>query len=383
MKIAILGLHFAEYSSRLAVALGARHEVLLILSASNAGDELTEELRQQVEHVAQVRYLSLRRRRDPRLLATSLSTNRMIRRFRPDVVHIQEVNPVLTAGSLLCLPGSYPVVLTVHDPVGHSGTSRPDSWEFRLFLRLRCKATRMIVHGPRMRDELLGLDQRLAGRVDVIAHGILGRDDVVAECAGSDPATFLFFGRIESYKGLGVLLDAADMLRSRGAPVHLVIAGTGADLAAHRTRIMASEGIELIDRYVAARDVPALFRRCTAAVLPYTDATQSGVATIALANGRPVIASNVGDLPDIVLHGRTGLLVPPRDPAALADAMARLAAEASLLDALATGAAGFARERLAWPRIAEQVMGSYQRAIASRRTLSSPCVAQERPSPPG
>lgn len=379
MKISLVGLHFAEYTARLAVALAARHEIQLILSARNARDELTGGLRQQVAHLDNVKYLEMRRWRDPRVLGTSLVVNRMIRAFSPDVVHLQEVHPVFTIGTILLLRRSLPVVLTVHDPVGHSGSMQADTWQHQIFTALRRQATRMIVHGPQMRAEMLAMDRRLPGRVDVIPHGVLGHDDVTPDPAGSEPATFLFFGRIEIYKGLGFLLDALDILKARGRQAKLVVAGTGADLKNHRERIAASGCIELINRFVPAENVSALFRRCTAVVLPYTDATQSGVATIALANSRPVIASNTGDLPDIVHDGRTGLLVPPRDALGLADAMERLIVDEPLRASLAIEAGRYARDRLLWPRLAELTVGTYERALESRQPADKarPLVADD------
>jgi glycosyltransferase involved in cell wall biosynthesis len=341
--------------------------VLLVLRENNARDELAPGLRRQVDDVADVRYLQVPRWRDPRVLITSLKVNRIVRRFAPDVVHLQEVHPLISTGTILALRRSLPIVLTVHDPIGHSGSLPADSWQWKQFMRLRRKTTRVIVHGPRMREEIQTLDPHLNERVDVVPHGILGQDEADAAPGSHEPATFLFFGRIEIYKGLSFLLDAADILQARGRPVRLLIAGTGADLETHRQRIAASDCIELVDSYVPARDVPSLFRRSTAVVLPYTDATQSGVAAIALANSRPVIASDVGDLPDIVVHGRTGLLVPPCDAIALANAMERLLVETTLRDSLAIEAGRHARTRLSWSRIAELSTASYERAIETRQ----------------
>jgi glycosyltransferase involved in cell wall biosynthesis len=229
----------------------------------------------------------------------------------------------------------------------------------------RRRASRLIVHGPRMKAELERLDKRLAHRVDIVPHGVLGVDGAGCDASACDPATFLFFGRVESYKGLRYLLDANDLLASRGQASRLIIAGTGRDLETHRARLAQSPNIELIDRYVPPTEVSELFRRSTAAVLPYTDATQSGVATIALANSRPVIATAVGDLPDVVIHGQTGLIVPPRDAASLADAMRTLARDRSLCGTLAAGAGRHAKEALSWSRIAEATERAYARAIAS------------------
>src|SRR5688500_7792209 len=118
-------MHFAEYASRLALALSAKHEFLLLLRPSNVQRELTAELRDLVEESVHVRYLEPRRRRDPRVLATSFALNRLIRPFSPDVLHVQELHPVLGGWTTLSLRKSIPVVLTVHDSDNHSHDGPP------------------------------------------------------------------------------------------------------------------------------------------------------------------------------------------------------------------------------------------------------------------
>jgi glycosyltransferase involved in cell wall biosynthesis len=214
-----------------------------------------------------------------------------------------------------------------------------------------------------MRAELEELDGRIAGRIDVIPHGILGRAGIDDDISGYKPATFLFFGRIEVYKGLRYLLDAGDVLHRRGHDFRLIVAGTGSDLEHHRTRIASTPWVELIDRYISAMEVPVLFRSAMSVVLPYTDASQSGVSAMAFAFARPVIATSVGDVPDIVIDGQTGLIVPPQDGKALADAMETLLVDSRLRDSLAIGATRFAKEKLSWPHIADVTDSSYRRAI--------------------
>jgi glycosyltransferase involved in cell wall biosynthesis len=365
VKIALLALHFAEYASRLALALSVEHEVLLVLRSGNAQNELSEDLRALLYKTVTVRSLELRRMRDPRVLGTSLSINRILRDFSPEILHIQEIHPVLGGWTFLSFRRRIPVVVTVHDPVQHSGGLSRHGWQWKVVTWFRRKASRVIVHGPRMQAELEDLDRHIAGQIDVIPHGILGRANIDDDIFGDEPGTFLFFGRIEPYKGLRYFLDAGDILHGRGHVFRLVVAGTGSDLEPHRKRIASTAWVELIDRYIAATEVPALFRRATAAVLPYTDATQSGVSAMAFACSRPVIATRVGDVPDVVVDGRTGLIVPPRDGEALADAMERLLVDRQLRDCLATSAARFAKEKLSWPRIADMTQGAYRRAINS------------------
>jgi glycosyltransferase involved in cell wall biosynthesis len=372
VRIALLALHFAEYASRLALALSATHEVLLVLRSSNSRDELPDDLRAPLEQEVSVRSFDIPRFRDPRLVGRILAMSRILRDFSPDILHVQEAHVALNGWPILTLRRRVPVVLTVHDHVPHSGVFTTGSWRWPIVQWLRWKADRVIVHGPRMRSELAELSgRRAAERIDVIPHGILGRSGIDDDGSRCEPGTFLFFGRIEAYKGLRYLLDACDALRSRGHVFRLVVAGTGEDLERHRDRIAAAAGIELIDRYISATEVPELFRRATAVVLPYTDATQSGVAAMAFAFARPVIATGVGDVPDVVIDGRTGLLVPPRDARSLADAMERLLVDRALRDALATGAARFARENLSWPRIAEWTCDTYRRALTSGRIRES------------
>lgn len=379
MRIALVALHFAEYASRLAIALAARHEVLLVMRASNADDELTDTLRRQVCSVATVHCIGGRRWRDPRVFGVSVFANRAIRRFTPDVLHIQEGHPVLCGWTIEAMRKRVPVVLTVHDPIGHSGTLPLDAWQWRAILWLRRRVDRLIVHGPQMQTEMITLDRSLAERLDVIPHGILGHEPGEPDAGGHEPHTFLFFGRVEPYKGLEYLLDACRILQSRGRTPRVVIAGTGTDLHRHRRHIAALPSVELIDSFIPAEAVPALFRRAAAVVLPYTDATQSGVAAIALAASRPVIATAVGDLPDIVAHRRTGLIVPPCDAAALADAMDSLMGDGQLRNEMAQEAGRFARDRLSWPRIADMTELTLEQAIASRRerTGSRACVVDD------
>ena len=366
MRIALLALHFAEYASRLALGLSDRHEVLLVLRSSNARNELTDDLLAQLDKKVTVRFLEPRRMRDPRILGTFHSVNRILRNFSPEILHIQEVHPVLVGWTFLAFRSRIPVVLTVHDPVHHSGGLSKHGWKWKIVTWFRGRASRLIVHGPRMRAELEDLDRGVTGRVDVVPHGILGRADIDRDISGYEPGAFLFFGRVLAYKGLRYLLDAADILHGRGYAFRVIVAGTGSDLELHRTRIAFTPWIDLIDRYISPTEVPDLFRRAMAVVLPYTDATQSGVGAMAFAGSRPVIASDVGDVPDVVVDGQTGLIVPPRNGNALADAMEKLLADPRLRDSLATGASRFAAEKLCWSRIAEVTAGAYRRALDAR-----------------
>lgn len=135
----------------------------------------------------------------------------------------------------------------------------------------------------------------------------------------------LFFGYIRKYKGLHVLLDAMSLLK--GADIHLMAVGECYDdEQVYHEQVNAlhlKDSVTLITDYVPNDRVGLYFSATDAVVLPYLSATQSGIAQIAYNFDRPVIASRVGGLAEVVVDGKTGLLLPPGDVPALAQTIRR------------------------------------------------------------
>lgn len=163
------------------------------------------------------------------------------------------------------------------------------------------------------------------------------------------------FGRMEAYKGLEILLDAVDLLNARQTAFTLILAGDGPELSRLGERIAATRGVETRREFLTPAAAIAELQRAQIVVLPYTDATQSGVASAAFANARPVVASRAGGLIDVVRDGVDGILVPPGDARALADAIESMLAEAEKFRAGAETAAA----PLAWSRIAAQLLDAW------------------------
>jgi glycosyltransferase involved in cell wall biosynthesis/O-antigen ligase len=179
--------------------------------------------------------------------------------------------------------------------------------------------------------------------VVVIPHGdeaVLRGDATVTPVERTGPEV-LFFGTWSRYKGLDVLLDAFARLRTEVPEARLTLAGgVGADidLPALLARAREIGNVEARPGYVATAEVPALLGSARLVVVPYVRASQSGVAHLAFTFGRPVVATAVGDIPEAVDHGVNGLVVPPADPVALAEAMRGLLVDPAAATRL--GAAG-------------------------------------------
>jgi len=211
--------------------------------------------------------------------------------------------------------------------------------------------------------ELEEIDPSLRGRVYSIPHGPLG----ISSGRGVpwEPGCILFFGRIERYKGLGYLLDAMDILASKGVTVRLVVAGRGGDLERHRRRIEENPSVELLEGFIPREEVRDLMLRANVVAMPYTDATQSGVAAMAIGYGRPVVASDVGSVGETVREGETGLLVPPRDSQRLAAALQRFVEDQPFATACANNALALADREYSWRSIGEQTSDVYRHVMES------------------
>lgn len=134
------------------------------------------------------------------------------------------------------------------------------------------------------------------------------------------PLELLFFGFVRPYKGLDTLYAALRLVPELDLALSVVGEAWGPEPPC------ADPRVERVARYVGEAEAAACFARADVVVLPYRAATGSGVVPQALRHGRPVLATRVGGLPEQVEEGRTGWLVPPEDPAALAAALRRVAA---------------------------------------------------------
>jgi len=133
--------------------------------------------------------------------------------------------------------------------------------------------------------------------------------------------TLLFFGLIREYKGVKYLLYAIPEIQE-GISVHVIIAGEFYQEVGEYKALIRSLNIEsavtIMNRYIPDEEVGWYFRQANLVVLPYVSATQSGVIPLAYQFRKPVIATTVGGLPDVVFPGKTGYLVAPGDAHAIA-----------------------------------------------------------------
>jgi glycosyltransferase involved in cell wall biosynthesis len=162
-----------------------------------------------------------------------------------------------------------------------------------------------------------------------------------------------------------VLLDAFQML-AEDYPVRLVVAGYPAkhidmpEIYKQVEQLGISEQLVFDLRYIPNEEVPALFELADVVVYPYLNSTQSGAIQVSYSFGRPVVASNIGGLPEVVDEGKSGLLAEPGDSHDLAEKIAVMLDNPARRKEMGAYARHLSETRFSWDTIASKILAVYQ-----------------------
>lgn len=289
-----------------------------------------------------------------------------------DGVHIHEYTPWL---ALLHYPRlrrrRIKVMETVHNIRWNYTPPGLPKWVPNVCNRRAWKSCdALFVHTPSLKQELadfLGPDHP---PIFVTPHGVWANPD-----AGPKPASaerlgrkcLIFFGVINEYKGVHILLESLKQLPD----VTLVIAGAASG-AAYRSRLQEMiaglpEGqVTLIDRFIEDDELPALFAGGTLVVLPYiTFSAQSGVLHDALSWGLPVVGTEVGALGESIRGWNIGEVAPAGDAEALAASIRLMLRPEAYRQA--TTAVERARSELGWDKSASMILDAYEAVMRAAR----------------
>jgi glycosyltransferase involved in cell wall biosynthesis len=265
----------------------------------------------------------------PALLASFV---RAARRLDADLVHAHW----LPAGWVAARTGK-PYVVQVWGT--DLALARRAPWLARGVLR---RARLVIAASNELAQNARGLGAR---DVRVIPSGV---DLPVEVGAEADPPEVLYAGRLSPEKGILELVEAA-------AGLNLVVAGDGP----LRSRVPGAQG------FVPHDELQRLYARAAVVACP-SRREGFGVACLeAMAHGRPVVATAVGGLRDLVIDGETGLVVPARDPAALRAALERLLGDPELRHRLGEAGRRRAGERFSWPAVTDATLAAYAEAAGT------------------
>jgi glycosyltransferase involved in cell wall biosynthesis len=285
---------------------------------------------------------------------TWIRTGWDIRRAAPDVLILQWTVPYwipLIGLLLLFAPRRTKKVIIVHNATPHEKENALFALLRRLFQKMVMGWSSLLICHAGSDEQVLRqqLPHHPIKRVMLPGYAAIADNTSLTTSKKPGDPHFLFFGFVRPYKGIEVLLAAMPKVVEALPYAHLTIAGEWWANAGDPAALIPSAlqpYITLLNRYVSNEETAALFHTADAAVLPYRSATQSAVVQVAFGFGVPVITTNVGGLPEAVTHEVSGMVVPPDDPDALAEALIRYHQE-GWRPRLAPGVAA-ARERFSW-----------------------------------
>lgn len=178
----------------------------------------------------------------------------------------------------------------------------------------------------------------------------------------------LFFGRISPYKGVKFLLDAVvDIITNhQDINVTLTVAGSGKydfDISPYYNYSQ----IKIMNKFTTQEELAELITQSSVVVCPYIDATQSGVVMSSFAFKKPVIATNVGGLPEMVKDGETGVIVEPRNSEAIKDVIIKLSKNPEMLIKMSENIGDeYFKGKKSWDRSAAFFMNAFKTILKNK-----------------
>jgi glycosyltransferase involved in cell wall biosynthesis len=179
----------------------------------------------------------------------------------------------------------------------------------------------------------------------------------------------LFFGNLMPSKGIPDLLKAFTQVQAKNPQARLVIAGKPSKHIDLPTLTQSTVDLGIANstifdsRYIPIENVAALMEIASVVVYPYLNSTQSGSLQVAYSFGRPVIATTVGGLPDVVDNGKSGFLVPPNNSEQLAVAIMKFIDDPNLTSKMGTYAKHLSETRFSWSNVARLILKAYSEIL--------------------
>jgi glycosyltransferase involved in cell wall biosynthesis len=309
---------------------------------------------------------------------------RLVRRMRPDVVHTHMAKAGTLGRLAAALSGVPLIVHTYHGHVFHGYFGPARTRVFLTIERALARVTqRIVVVGARQRDEIAGFGVAPREKLLPIPLGLeLGRFLRAEQQRGQlrrelalppDMPLVGIVARLVPIKAHEDFLEAAHLILEHLPRARFLIVGDG-ERRAELERLVDSLGLRPSVRFLGwRRDLERVYADLDVVALASRNEGSPVALIEALAAARPVVSTAVGGVPEVVLDGQTGLLVPPSNPRSLAEAILRLLGDRAYAEHLASAGRAHVYPRHDARRLVEDMRGLYLRELAARgRSLPSP-----------
>ncbi len=265
-------------------------------------------------------------------LVSAVQVARAVGALHAQIIHTHSLRAGLVGALVMAGAPGAKLVATIHNfpPGGATMRARrsQERWAVRMLLR---QADRLVTVSDALRNELIALRPQVAGRTLTIPNGVDTSADAVeqatARAALELPAEALVVGmvaRLAPAKGIAEFIQCCKLVSEQWPAARFVLAGGGPlweEAQARREELGLGDRLQLLGEVESAREVMGAV---DVLVVASTSEGSSVVAMEAMAYGKPVVATRVGGLPEVVSDGETGIVVEPGDPRGLAEGIGRL-----------------------------------------------------------
>lgn len=293
---------------------------------------------------------------------------RIYKKFKPDLVHHIAVKPILL-GSLAALAIDKPSIVNTFAGLGFLYMSEKPTARFaRKIVQTvvkwcsRRKNARLIVQNADDRSVFLEIGIAPQHITLIPGSGVDMSEYTPTAPPKMSPIKAVCVSRMLADKGIYELVEAATILKDKGVELKVRLVGGTDDNPRSITReqLTAWKRENIVDVAGHSHDVPAEYAKAHIAVLPsYREGLPKSLLEAAAA-GRPIVSCDTPGCRDICIDGQTGLLVPPKDPIALANALERLATNAPLREKLGTNARELVEQKFSAKVINRSTLGVYE-----------------------
>ncbi len=261
------------------------------------------------------------------------------------------------------------LIQTLHEVTAHSGDT--SSYTIQLLKKLIKRNIPVIFHSETSKDRFLKYRSSITSSVidkdlltmirfglhETYLHILPEKKYLTDQSDENSVPIILHVGRIVPYKGIDILVDAVKIIQ-KNQPVHLIVAGGGKPY-------FSFEGIksyEFLNYSISNEEIINLVKKCTVVVCPYTSASQSGIPMTVFPFNKPMVASNIGGLKEVIEHNVTGIMVDKIDAQSFADAIEKLISDKDLRAEMAVNIEkNFKQGEFAWSNIAKKTAAFYKK----------------------
>lgn len=248
----------------------------------------------------------------------------------------------------------------VHDPFKHSSNTSITQERDRVYAFKRFD--KLVLLNQIQKSEFCSYYKIPSTKIMINKMGYFDYMEMLKVKSHIEKPYVLFFGYIVSYKGLEYLCQAMLEVHKKFPKLKLVIAGGGKIYFDYEPYKNLDYFI-LKNQYIPVDELSQLLRDCEFAVCPYKDATQSGVVQTAFSLNVPMIVTNVGALPESVVNGVTGLVIPPHSVQDIANSICDLYNNREKLETMRKNIRNIWRKNMDWNTITDKYIGVYKEII--------------------